>query len=60
MIKELQPELNWTNIAYDCGYYDQMHLVRDFKMFSGATPSKVETTLNTSLNAMNALQSKPM
>jgi AraC-like DNA-binding protein len=28
-----------TTIAYDCGYFDQSHFVREFKMFTGITPS---------------------
>ncbi len=27
-----------TDIAYDCGYYDQSHFIRDFKSFSGYHP----------------------
>ncbi|NJO01933.1 MAG: helix-turn-helix transcriptional regulator [Bacteroidia bacterium] len=27
-----------TQIALDCGYYDQAHFIRDFKNFSGYTP----------------------
>jgi AraC-like DNA-binding protein len=27
-----------TQIAYDCGYYDQSHFIRDFKQFSGYHP----------------------
>lgn len=27
-----------TNIAYDCGYYDQSHFIHDFKQFSGYHP----------------------
>lgn len=27
-----------TEIAYDCGYYDQSHFIHDFKMFSGYAP----------------------
>ena len=30
---------NWTRIAQDCGYYDQAHLIADFKEFSGAAPA---------------------
>ena len=28
-----------TGIAYDCGYFDQSHFIRDFKAFTGFTPS---------------------
>lgn len=40
-LKERQPELSWTNIAYTCGYFDQMHLIRDFKEFAGALPGNL-------------------
>lgn len=34
-----QKESNLTNIAYDCGYFDQSHFIRDFKNFTGVAPS---------------------
>lgn len=37
-LKESQPRLSWTAIAHTCGYYDQMHLIKDFKEFAGALP----------------------
>lgn len=32
------PRENWASIALSCGYFDQMHLVREFKRFSGNAP----------------------
>lgn len=28
-----------TSIAYDCGYFDQSHFIKEFKSFTGVTPS---------------------
>lgn len=28
-----------TSIAYECGYFDQSHFIREFKTFTGLTPS---------------------
>jgi AraC-like DNA-binding protein len=32
-------EISLTSIAYDCGYFDQSHFIREFKSFTGLTPS---------------------
>lgn len=37
LVTENQSSL--TSIAYDCGYFDQSHFIRDFKLFTGFTPS---------------------
>ena len=29
---------SWTTIAHDCGYFDQMHFIKDFRRFSGNLP----------------------
>lgn len=31
---------NWIEIAYQCEYYDQAHLINDFRYFSGLSPKK--------------------
>ena len=38
--KSMHPEKSWTSIAHECNYYDQMHLIKDFKQFSGYTPTE--------------------
>jgi AraC-like DNA-binding protein len=34
-----QKNTSLTSIAYNCGYFDQSHFIRDFKSFTGTTPS---------------------
>jgi AraC-like DNA-binding protein len=29
---------DWARLALDCGYYDQSHLINDFRSFTGGTP----------------------
>ena len=35
----IKKDISLTSIAYDCGYFDQSHFIRDFKSFTGLTPS---------------------
>jgi AraC-like DNA-binding protein len=44
---EANPILSWTDIAHTAGYFDQMHFIRDFKQFTGATPTAIEKLLST-------------
>ena len=40
-LKLKYPAMNWTSIAYQSGYFDQMHLIKDFKRFCGVAPSSL-------------------
>ena len=40
-LKERHPHMNWGEIAHASGYYDQMHLIKDFKDFAGSLPGKL-------------------
>jgi AraC-like DNA-binding protein len=37
---ERYDEAHWADIAFDCGYHDQSHLIRDFHRFAGSTPGE--------------------
>ena len=41
ILKEDHPKLTWTRVAYSCNYFDQMHLIRDFKEFADYNPSEI-------------------
>ena len=45
LMKENQPAITWTAIAYECGYFDQMHLIRDFQAFAGTNPHTIAEAL---------------
>ena len=32
---------HWSEIALNCGYYDQAHLVRDFQRYAGRAPASL-------------------
>jgi AraC-like DNA-binding protein len=36
---EKEQKVSWTSLAYECGYYDQAHFIKEFQAFSGINPS---------------------
>lgn len=45
-IIESRPTVAWADLAYEVGYYDQMHFIKDFKEFSKRTPTLVSKELS--------------
>lgn len=39
-ILETTPQISLTTLAYECGYFDQSHMIKEFKSLSGYTPSE--------------------
>ena len=38
------PRRTWTTIAHRCGYFDQSHLINDFRLLTGISPSEYDST----------------
>lgn len=47
-IKNKYPNLDWRSIAFQCGYYDYQHLVKDYKEFTQQTPTAFHLLDNSS------------
>lgn len=41
---------DWARLAQDCGYYDQAHLIQDFRVLTGMTPSAYRPRTSTQHN----------
>lgn len=37
-LKRKYPDKSWNEILYTCGYFDQSHYIREFKIFTGSSP----------------------
>ena len=52
-MREKNSEISWLEIAYSCGYADQMHMIRDFRDFVGVAPMIMQVDLEKSLLRMH-------
>jgi AraC-like DNA-binding protein len=39
--RRISPGRNWLGVAHEFGYFDQMHMIRDFKNLGGCAPSQL-------------------
>ena len=37
--------VQWAELAADCGYFDQAHMIHDFRVFAGITPAQYGRTM---------------
>ena len=47
---------NWSQLALDCGYYDQSHFTHEFREFSGLTPTGYDQVRTVFQNHVTFLQ----
>ena len=63
-MKAVSPHLTGTEVACECRYYDQMHMIHDFQQLSAETPSgllyqlsRLATTMPAQMFVTSALPS---
>ncbi len=44
-LKTARPSRTWADVSQRAGYFDQMHLVKDFKSLTEAPPSRLITQI---------------
>lgn len=57
-ILQTNPQISISKVAYDCGYYDKSHLIKEFKMFTSYTPKQLLNicdTYNENLSVFNSV-----
>ncbi|MGY0037177.1 AraC family transcriptional regulator [Pedobacter sp. NJ-S-72] len=45
-LRDQPAQANFTYLGYEAGYYDQPHLIREFKKYTGLTPSQYNSITN--------------
>ena len=53
--RAISSSVNWTTVAHELGYHDQMHMIHDFQLLSGESP----TSLAPHLEYLSSIASQP-
>jgi AraC-like DNA-binding protein len=51
----LSSNVSLTSIAYECGYHDQAHFIKEFRKYTGVTPSQARPSLSLGLEFQQAV-----
>jgi len=56
LLKNKSPQNNLTAICYDAGYFDQSHLIKEFRKYTGITPTEyLNNTRRLTINFMELI-----
>jgi AraC-like DNA-binding protein len=55
-----EPRAQWLQIAHGLGYYDQMHLIRDFRDLGGNVPTRLISSIGDARPSALAASLKPL
>jgi AraC-like DNA-binding protein len=54
-----QPPSDWTELALDLGYYDHGHVIRDFRLIVGQSPSRYSAEAALATTASRTADPRP-
>jgi AraC-like DNA-binding protein len=59
-LKEAKPQRTWTELTFLSGYFDQNHMVKDFKALAGTVPSEFFRLIEEGFQPKRAVDTTPM
>lgn len=56
--RESHPNIPWAQLAYQFGFCDQMHLIKDFKKFFGFRPGELDKFVDPDLKMLTGIEGR--